>query len=185
MIQILKGVLIQNISTITIRDKRVYCQKQLVKVSVEFIFNGVHESLLKFISINFFVMVKTKKKRCWQCSSLHGIKWDQQLGTNRFKFKQCGTLFSSSNSGLRKKNREGWFREWIVGKQIFKQLPQKADIARGLRSATSTTIWSVTQYATLKHQDLLIFSLTEHFSPISYAQFFIAIATSRLRCFTV
>lgn len=72
-------------------------------------------------------MKKTKKKRCWSCNSLDVIKWGSQNGKKRFKCKSCGLLFTSSNPGVKKKNRAVWFREWIVGKQTFSQLVSKSD----------------------------------------------------------
>ncbi|OFX17049.1 MAG: transposase [Bacteroidetes bacterium GWA2_31_9] len=71
-------------------------------------------------------MIKTKKKRCWSCDSLDVIKWGNQQGKKRFKCKSCGIFFTSSNLGVRRKNREVWFREWIIGKQTFSQLVSKS-----------------------------------------------------------
>ena len=42
------------------------------------------------------------------------------------KCKSCGIYFTRTNTGVRKKNREIWFREWIVGKQTFSQLVSKS-----------------------------------------------------------
>ncbi|MDR0829863.1 MAG: hypothetical protein LBN95_07110 [Prevotellaceae bacterium] len=65
---------------------------------------------------------KVKKFRCWDCGSLNTIKWGERLGKQRFKCKNCGLLLTRSNSGVKHKNLEHWFREWIVGKQTFSQL---------------------------------------------------------------
>ena len=67
-------------------------------------------------------MGKTNKSRCWSCSSLEVIRWGKQKGKQRFKCKNCNLLFTRSNISVSRKNREVWFREWIVGKQTFKQL---------------------------------------------------------------
>lgn len=71
-------------------------------------------------------MQKTKKKRCWACHSLDVLKWGFQNEKQRFRCKNCGIYFTSSNKGVSKKNREIWFREWILGKQTFKQLVSKS-----------------------------------------------------------
>jgi len=81
---------------------------------------------MKFVSLNFFIMVKTRKKRCWACGSLDVIKWGKQKGKTRFRCKNCGIYFTSTNPNVSKKNREIWFREWIVGKQTFSQLVSKS-----------------------------------------------------------
>ena len=71
-------------------------------------------------------MGKTNKSRCWSCSSLEVIRWGKQKGKQRFKCKNCNLLFTRSNISVSRKNREVWFREWIVGKQTFKQLVSKS-----------------------------------------------------------
>jgi len=71
-------------------------------------------------------MVKTVKSRCWACQSLNVIKWGSREGKQRFKCKDCGVLFTRRNRGVSKRNREVWFREWIVGKQTFSQLEKKS-----------------------------------------------------------
>jgi transposase-like protein len=71
-------------------------------------------------------MTKNRIKRCWSCGSLSVIKWGHQNGKQRFKCKNCSLLFTYTNSGVSKKNREVWFREWIVGKQTFEQIANKS-----------------------------------------------------------
>ena len=71
-------------------------------------------------------MQKSRKKRCWSCNSLNVTKWGFQKGKQRFRCNNCGIYFTSSNEGVSKKNREIWFREWILGKQTFKQLVLKS-----------------------------------------------------------
>jgi hypothetical protein len=60
--------------------------------------------------------------RCWACDSLATIKWGKQFGKQRYKCKDCGVFSTRVNLGVRKRNREHWFRQWIVGKQTFSQL---------------------------------------------------------------
>jgi hypothetical protein len=71
-------------------------------------------------------MSKNKQFRCWACGSLSTIKWGKQAGKQRYKCKNCGVLSTRSNLGVSAKNREVWFREWIVGKQTFSQLVSKS-----------------------------------------------------------
>lgn len=69
---------------------------------------------------------RTSKFRCWACKSLATIKWGKQLGKQRYKCNSCGILSTRTNVGVRRKNCEVWFREWIVGKQTFSQLVIKS-----------------------------------------------------------
>jgi len=71
-------------------------------------------------------MARNRIQRCWSCGSLDVIKWGTQNGKQRFKCKKCSQLFTYTNSGVSKKNREVWFREWIVGKQTFEQIVKKS-----------------------------------------------------------
>jgi len=71
-------------------------------------------------------MSKMRKFRCYSCQSLHVIKWGKQSGKQRFLCKNCGVYFTRTNLGVSKKNKEVWFREWIVGKQTFSQLVVKS-----------------------------------------------------------
>jgi len=69
---------------------------------------------------------RVKRFRCWACQSLDTIKWGKQLGRQRYKCNLCGILSTRTNAGVRRKNCEVWFREWIVGKQTFGQLVVKS-----------------------------------------------------------
>jgi hypothetical protein len=71
-------------------------------------------------------MSKKRKNRCWACSSLEVIKWGIRDGKQRFRCQNCGIYSTRRNHGVSKKNRFVWFREWIVGKQTFKQLVTKS-----------------------------------------------------------
>lgn len=70
---------------------------------------------------------KTRKMRCWSCGSLAVIRWGTQSGKSRFKCKQCGILFCRKKPELGARNRFVWFRQWIEGKQSFKQLVVQSD----------------------------------------------------------
>jgi hypothetical protein len=71
-------------------------------------------------------MEKTRKFRCWACGSLAVIKWGKRQGKQRFQCKNCGVFSTRTNTAVSKKNRDIWFREWIVGKQTFMQLVVKS-----------------------------------------------------------
>lgn len=67
-------------------------------------------------------MQKTRRFRCWACGSLSIIKWGKQGDKQRYKCKECGVLSTYTNISVSKKNREKWFKDWILGKQTIKQL---------------------------------------------------------------
>jgi AraC-like DNA-binding protein len=50
------------------------------------------------------------------------ISWGKQNGKRRFKCKNCGIYFTSENKSVSLKNKEIWFRKWIVGKQTYEQI---------------------------------------------------------------
>jgi hypothetical protein len=63
-----------------------------------------------------------KRFRCWACGSLATIRWGKRLGKQRYKCINCGILSTRFNTSVSRKNRESWFRQWIIGKQTFSQL---------------------------------------------------------------
>ena len=71
-------------------------------------------------------MGKNRKFRCWACGSLAVITWGKQQGKQRFKCKNCGIFSTRINVSVSKRNREIWFREWVMGKQTFAQLVAKS-----------------------------------------------------------
>ncbi|MHA7608562.1 hypothetical protein ACV0BM_017070 [Elizabethkingia meningoseptica] len=50
------------------------------------------------------------------------ICWGKQNGKRRFKCKNCGLYFTSENKSVSLKNKETWFKKWIVGKQTYDQI---------------------------------------------------------------
>lgn len=50
------------------------------------------------------------------------ISWGKQNSKRRFKCKNCGLYFTSENKSVSLKNREIWFKKWIVGKQTYEQI---------------------------------------------------------------
>ena len=50
------------------------------------------------------------------------ISWGKQNGKRRFKCKNCGIHFTSENKSVSLKNKEIWFKKWIIGKQTYEQI---------------------------------------------------------------
>lgn len=60
--------------------------------------------------------------RCPHCGFLDTIKRGKRAGYSRYSCKNCGSYFTDRRSSVSRKNKEVWFREWIVGKRTFSQL---------------------------------------------------------------
>ena len=67
-------------------------------------------------------MSKTRKERCPQCGFLDVIKWGRQSGHQRFKCKNCGSLFTFRRKDVSQSNRFVWFEWWVMGKQTLEQI---------------------------------------------------------------
>ena len=67
-------------------------------------------------------MSKTRRERCLQCGSLDVIKWGVRGGHQRFKCKNCNSMFTFRRKDVSKSNRFTWFKWWIVGKQTIQQI---------------------------------------------------------------
>ena len=50
------------------------------------------------------------------------ISWGKQNGKRRFKCKNCGIYFTAENKSVGLKNKEIWFKKWIIGKQTYEQI---------------------------------------------------------------
>jgi hypothetical protein len=57
---------------------------------------------------------------------LDSIKWGKQGGKQRYKCKNCGILFTSSNPSVAASNQFIWFEKWVVGKQTLEQLAKQS-----------------------------------------------------------
>lgn len=89
----------------------------------------MHWDVEKFIEIDFnklFFMGKTKKKRCWGCHSLDVIRWGMQGGKQRFKCKNCGLFFTSTNRGVSRQNRFVWFKQWVLGRKTIEAISKSS-----------------------------------------------------------
>jgi transposase-like protein len=69
----------------------------------------------------FFVYEKYKK-RCWACGFSASIKWGKQAGKQRYKCKNCGILFTASNSSVTESNRFIWFKRWVIERWTLEKL---------------------------------------------------------------
>ena len=67
-------------------------------------------------------MPKTRRERCPQCGFLEVIKWGKRDGHQRYKCKNCGSLFTFRRKDIGKSNRFVWFEWWILGKQTLEQI---------------------------------------------------------------
>ncbi|MFC6877065.1 IS1/IS1595 family N-terminal zinc-binding domain-containing protein [Flavobacterium myungsuense] len=60
--------------------------------------------------------------RCPTCKSLQTIRWGIRESKQRFKCKDCGQLFTSSNKSVSDSNNEICFKNWIIGKDTFDKI---------------------------------------------------------------
>ena len=67
-------------------------------------------------------MSKNRKERCPECGFLDVIKWGKRGGHQRYKCKNCGSLFTFRRKDISKVNRFVWFEWWILGKQTIEQI---------------------------------------------------------------
>jgi transposase-like protein len=78
------------------------------------------DSLMKRISSNYLFYAKSRRERCPYCGFLDTIKWGKQSGHQRYKCKNCGSLFTARRKDISHKNRFVWFRWWVEGKQDYR-----------------------------------------------------------------
>lgn len=69
-------------------------------------------------------MAKARRERCPYCGFLDTIKWGKQCGHQRYKCKNCGSLFTPRRKDVSHNNRFIWFRWWVVGKQTIEQISE-------------------------------------------------------------
>ena len=69
-------------------------------------------------------MAKSRRERCPYCGFLDTIKWGKQSGHQRYKCKNCGSLFTARRKDVSHKNRFVWFRWWVEGKQTVEQISE-------------------------------------------------------------
>lgn len=54
------------------------------------------------------------------------IRWGFQNGKQRFRCKECGIFFTSSNKGVSRSNRFIWFRKWVLQKQTLEVISKES-----------------------------------------------------------
>ena len=81
---------------------------------------------MKTFSSKLFFMAKTRRERCPYCGFLDVIKWGRRDGHQRYKCKNCGSLFTFRRKDVSKANRFVWFEWWILRKQT---VPQISDLS--------------------------------------------------------
>ena len=77
---------------------------------------------MKTFSSKLLFMAKNRKERCPECGFLEVIKWGCQAGHQRYKCKNCGSVFTFRSKDIAKSNRLVWFKWWILGKHTLEQI---------------------------------------------------------------
>ena len=67
-------------------------------------------------------MTRNRHLRCPHCSSTDTKKNGHHRGKHRYYCKTCGGYFTDKRAEVSMKNKEVWFKQWIVGKRTFEQL---------------------------------------------------------------
>ncbi len=67
------------------------------------------ESLLKFVSINFFIYEKFKKIAVYRVKVFKLLNGNIEWAKQRFKCNDCGQLFTSKNKSVSDSSKEIWF----------------------------------------------------------------------------
>ena len=69
-------------------------------------------------------MAKTRRERCPNCGFLEVIKWGRRGNHQRYKCKNCGSLFTFRRKDISKVNRFVWFEWWVLRKQTIPQISE-------------------------------------------------------------
>lgn len=85
---------------------------------------------MKPVSLSFFCIWESLKKKCWACGSLAVIRWGKRLGKQRFKCTQCGIFFTYNDTIQRLENRFVWFKKWILERQTYKTLQRDSALSK-------------------------------------------------------
>ena len=79
---------------------------------------------MKLVSSKLFFMAKTRRERCPNCGFLEVIKWGRRGNHQRYKCKNCGSLFTFRRKDISKANRFVWFEWWVLRKQTIPQISE-------------------------------------------------------------
>ena len=80
--------------------------------------------MIKHVSSKLFFMAKTRGERCPNCGFLEVIKWGRRCNHQRYKCKNCGSLFTFRRKDISKVNRFVWFEWWVLRKQTIPQISE-------------------------------------------------------------
>ena len=67
-------------------------------------------------------MEQKRHQRCPHCSFLETVKRGKRAGHTRYYCKNCGKYCTDRRTAVSDKNKEIWFRRWVVGKESISQL---------------------------------------------------------------
>ena len=70
-----------------------------------------------------------RRQRCPKCGSLDVIKWGSRAGHQRYKCRDCKSLFTSSRKDISANNRFVWFRKWVLGKQTIWDIAKESGVS--------------------------------------------------------
>ena len=57
-----------------------------------------------------------RRLRCPNCGALDTLKWGVRNGVQRYRCRNCQSLFSARRNEISKSNRFIWFKKWVLGK---------------------------------------------------------------------
>ena len=65
-----------------------------------------------------------RRLRCPSCGSLDTLKWGVRNGVQRYKCRNCQSLFSARRKEISKSNRFIWFKKWVLGKMTVEDIAE-------------------------------------------------------------
>ena len=65
-----------------------------------------------------------RRLRCPSCGSLDALKWGVRNGVQRYKCRNCQSLFSARRKEISKSNRFIWFKKWVLGKMTVEDIAE-------------------------------------------------------------
>ena len=68
-----------------------------------------------------------RRLRCPNCGALDTLKWGVRNGVQRYKCRNCQSLFSARRKEISKSNRFIWFKKWVLGKMTVEDIAESDD----------------------------------------------------------
>ena len=65
-----------------------------------------------------------RRLRCPNCVALDTLKWGVRNGVQRYKCRNCQSLFSARRKEISKSNRFIWFKKWVLGKMTVEDIAE-------------------------------------------------------------